>query len=183
MTSKKEQLYWRNDKQIKAEKGHHRGVKMSELNLLKKNVLNASQSNVWGNAVAEWDIVAIAEDARANSVCVCAQEGLRYLYKIQNRINGNVLFPIGSSCIKQFARADLNEEVKNMQSLFYLINAVKQGEKIELSAQYFSRKFLAYLYAHGAFKGTQYNYYEGWRDYEFMRDMFNKRTPSIVTVK
>ncbi len=156
---------------------------MSDFNSLVQTVLNASQSKAWGSAVAEWDIVAMEEDESVSGICVCAQEGLRYLYEIRNRTNGNILFPIGSSCIKKFARADLNEEVKNRQRLFCLINAVKKGERIELSAQYFSRKFLEYLYHHGAFKGSQYNHYEGWRDYEFMRDMFNKRDYSTAQAR
>lgn len=156
---------------------------MSDFNGLIQKVLKASQSSAWDSAVTEWDIVAMEEDESVSGVCVCEQEGLRYLYEIRNHNNGNTLFPIGSSCIKKFARADLNEEIKNRQRLFHLINAVKHKEKIELSTQYFSRKFLAYLYQHGAFKGNQYNHYEGWRDYEFMLDMFNKRDPSTAQAR
>jgi len=41
---------------------------------------------------------------------VCGHQQLRYLFTIENGRNGNVLFPIGSVCIKQFGRQDLDDE-------------------------------------------------------------------------
>lgn len=65
-------------------------------------VINASEADNWENAVQEWEIVDCEEDEDLSESCVCGKEELRYLFTIRNVYNGNLLFPIGSSCIKPF---------------------------------------------------------------------------------
>lgn len=69
-----------------------------------KRVIELSQSSDWDTAVAEWEIADCEEDDTLSESCVCGKEHLYYLFTIENAINGNTLFPIGSSCIKKFGR-------------------------------------------------------------------------------
>ena len=48
----------------------------------------------------------------------------KYLYAIKNMYNGNILYPVGSSCITKFDRKDLREKTSLMESQFKLLYAV-----------------------------------------------------------
>lgn len=143
---------------------------------LKDAILSKSVSKIWSYAVVEWEISSMEEDEDAGSICLCGNTGLRYLYEIRNRKNGNFLFPIGSTCIKKFERDDLDEEVENRDRMLKLMSAVKRRERIVLSSTYFSRKLLDHLRLNDVFNPTSYNNFNGYNDYLFMLDMFNKRT-------
>jgi hypothetical protein len=142
---------------------------------LQDAVIRHSESNVWHSAVREWIIEDVEEDETLTESCVCGKERLHYLFTIRNVLNGNELYPIGSTCIKRFERSDLNEEVNMKVQLFELLHAIERNEFIVLSSDFFSRKLLRYLYVLGAFKGSEYNDFEPFEDYQFMLDMFNKR--------
>lgn len=151
-------------------------------NLIQK-VLDKSESNMWTEAVQEWVIDDCEEDHSLQSSCICGKEDLRYLFTIRNIINGNTLFPIGSSCIRKFGRDDLNEEVSIQEKLFKLFHAIDDGSFITLSSEFFSRKLLRYLYDNGVFQANEYNNYNSKIDYEFMVKMFNKRDKFSITLK
>ena len=72
-----------------------------DLDILKKTVVNLSESNYWKEAVDEWDILDCSIDDKMKEICICGHEGLKYCYTIQNRYNRKTLYPIGSSCILQ----------------------------------------------------------------------------------
>ncbi|EMB63798.1 hypothetical protein SMU26_09954 [Streptococcus mutans 3SN1] len=141
-------------------------------------VIKNSEANAWDSAVTEWKIIDVEEDEYLKESCVCGKENLRYLYTIQNSFNDNILYPIGSSCIKKFEREDLNAEINVKEQMFKLLHAVEENEFLELSSEFFSRKLLLYLYEQGAFKATDYNHFDPHEDYQFMLDMFNKRNVS-----
>lgn len=145
---------------------------------LKASVLRYSDSSDWQSAVSEWEIEDVKEDETLTESCVCGKEHLRYLFTIKNTINGNSLYPIGSSCIRKFNRPELDDEVAVKEQLFKLLHAIESNCFITLSSQFFSRKLLRYLYDNGAFKPTPYNYYSPYNDYQFLLDMFNKRNRS-----
>ncbi|HEM3202723.1 TPA: hypothetical protein U0910_000739 [Streptococcus suis 8830] len=153
-------------------------VKSPYVENLISEVINKSEANTWQSAVSEWEIVDIEEDDCLEESCVCGKENLRYLYTIQNSFNGNILYPIGSSCIKKFEREDLNAEINVKEQMFKLLHAVEDNAFLELSSEFFSRKLLLYLYEQGAFKATNYNHFNSHEDYQFMLDMFNKRNVS-----
>lgn len=140
-------------------------------------VIEASESKDWESAVTEWEIEDCEEDPKHESCCLCGKEDLRFLFTIQNRINGNELYPIGSRCIQKFDRDDLDEITSIHEALFKLLHALRDRERIELTKDFFSRKLLNYLYNQGAFKATPYNRNDGYNDYCFMMDMFNRRSP------
>lgn len=140
-------------------------------------VVSASDSSTWEEAVNEWDVEDCEEDRCRQSSCICGKEELRFLYTIRNRINGNELFPIGSRCIRKFERVDMNYTTSLYESLFALMHALQNRKRIELTKEFFSRKLLDYLYEQDAFKPNVYNGNDGYYDYQFMLDMFNRRMP------
>jgi len=142
---------------------------------LQDAVIRHSEAYEWYSAVNEWIIADVEEDETLTESCVCGKEKLHYLFTIRNTLNGNILYPIGNSCIRRFERDDLDEEVDLKVQLFELLYAIEQNEFIVLSSDFFSRKLLKYLYDLGAFTGSEYNNYEPFMDYQFMLDMLNKR--------
>lgn len=140
-----------------------------------KTVIDNSSSDFWDSAVTEWKIEDCIEDEHHEFSCICGKENLRYLFTIRNVVNGYVLHPIGSSCIKKFGRVDLNEQATVIEKLFQLMHAIEERRYISLNSTFFSRKLLKFLYEDGAFVDNQYNHFDCERDYLFMLDMFNKR--------
>lgn len=143
-----------------------------------ETVLRFSDVTDWKSAVLEWCIDNVKEDETLAESCICGKENLRYLFTIRNTVNGHMLYPIGSSCIKKFQRSDLNEEVAVKVQLFKLLHAIEDRQFLVLSSDFFSRRLLRYLYDLGAFKPSPYNGYDPYNDYQFMLDMFNKRNRS-----
>ena len=146
-------------------------------------VIYASESKEWNTAVREWELYDCEEDASKTTSCICGKEGLKYLFTIRNVINGNKLFPIGSSCIKKFGIDELYENASLWEKEFELYHAIEKNEFISLKDGLFSRKLLYKLYKEGAFKPTKYNYYEPYNDYKFLLDMFNSSGPSEKQLK
>lgn len=140
-----------------------------------KSVIDKSEANDWNSAVYEWEIYDCEEDESLESSCICGKENLKYLYTIKNRYNNNMLFPIGSSCIKKFGRTDLNDEISVKEKLFKLLHAFLDGERIELNSTFFSRKLLKFLYEEDVFEENRYNNFCSENTYRFLLDMFNKR--------
>lgn len=141
-----------------------------------KDIIDNSDSNEWYSAVEEWEISDIEEDEQLEHSCICGKEHIRYLFTIENQLNGNTLYPIGSSCIKKLERDDLKDEVIIKEQLFKLLHAIDDNKYLLLSSEFFSRKLLLYLLEIGAFKATKWNDFEPRNDYNFMLDMFNKHT-------
>lgn len=105
---------------------------MSGIEHLFEEVLDASVSSDWDEAVNEWDVVGIDGDGNHDTSCICGKEGLRYLFTIQNRFNGNELFPIGSKCIgklrekylvhnKEHAKALAKTQISRGSALYGII--------------------------------------------------------------
>lgn len=140
-------------------------------------VMNNSVSDIWEEAVNEWSIVDCELDEELESRCICGKENIKYLFTITNNYNGNKLKPIGSSCINKFGRRDLKESTDIYQQLYRLLSEFRDSNYIQFSSDLFSRKLIEYLYEDGCFIPNQYNSYDPERDYQFLIDMFNKRSP------
>ena len=151
----------------------------SSFERLVKAVIDNSESKNWNSAVFEWELIDTEEDECAESKCICGKENIRYLHKIQNMINGNILFPVGSSCIKKFDRDELNELISVKEKLFKLYHAVDNKEFLELSPELFSRKLIKHLYEMGAFNSTN-AIFPAKSNYEFFLKMFNKRNDMSI---
>ncbi len=148
---------------------------------LNAKIIELSVAKMWLDAIQEWDIADCEEDEDAGSECVCGKENLRYLYTVKNIRNNNTLYPIGSSCIKKFNRADLNEKITTQEKMFRLFKAIRSGEHIKLTPEFFSRRVLEFFYNNNAFVASRYNNYNGYNDYNFMLTMFNKRDKGNIT--
>lgn len=151
-------------------------------NLIQRVIDNSEAPN-WENAVLEWEVIDCEEDGSLETSCVCGKEQLRYLFTIRNTLNGRLLYPIGSSCIKKFGRLDFDEEVTVKEQLFKLLHAIENNAFLTLSSDYFSRKLLHFLYNLGAFRANEYNNFVPYNDYQFMLDMFNKRSRTALQDK
>jgi len=146
-----------------------------------QHVIDNSEASNWENAVLEWEVFDCEEDETHQSSCICGKEELRYLFTIRNTRNGNLLYPIGSSCIKKFERDDLDDDVSIKKQLFRLLHAIENNEFITLSSDLFSRKLLSYFYDEDVFRANSYNHFDPEVDYEFMLSMFNKRDKSNIS--
>ena len=144
-------------------------------------VLSKSESANWEDAVKEWKISDWEEDATLSQSCICGKEHLRYLFTIVNEINGNALYPIGSTCIHKFNRSELDDEASNITAMYKLYDAINNHEFITLSSKYFSKKLLYYLYKKGAFEENEYNEFSSYNDYAFLLKMFMKRNKTNIT--
>lgn len=151
---------------------------MSKKYELIKIILGASTSSIWEDAVEEWHIAGCHDNHDCSETCLCGHEGIRYEYTIENKINGNLLSPIGSHCILRFGNDELKNEVKVWDEAIKLLEALRSkgpDSLKDLNSKYFSRRLFAFLYEKGAFPDNQYNGFNGADDRDFMIKMFNKR--------
>lgn len=93
---------------------------MSKILELMTQVLNNSESKDFKIACNEWVTTDIITTEESTGVCVCNHRGLCIRYELTNIYNNNVLFPIGSNCIKKFKNKDLTND----------INLLKDSNKI-----------------------------------------------------
>lgn len=147
----------------------------SNYNLIQE-VIKKSVSKNWQFAVLEWRIIGCSVDRYLRSDCICGKENIKYLFTIENCENGEILYPIGSSCIKKFERNDLDDLVNVYEKMSRLLEEYENKKFIELNGELFSRKLIYFLYTEGCFKPNQYNHFEPENDYNFLINMFNKRS-------
>lgn len=146
---------------------------------LKEVIVDNSVSDNWREAVDEWDIESCEEDQDLAGTCICGKEELRYLFTIVNMENDNIVFPIGSQCIKRFKRSDLNKTITIHEQLHKLLRAVENNKFIEMNSEYFSRNLLEHLYDIGALDSSNPNF-SAYGNYEFLLSMFNQRKEATV---
>ncbi len=138
-------------------------------------VLKLSDSNEWEEAKDEWEIDDYEVDPNCSSECICGHQGIKFLYTIKNTINGNIVNPVGSSCVKKFERDDFDYSVLINESYLKIIKAVENKEFLSLKGGLFSRKLINYLYEKEVFKPSKFNGYDSEKDRDFLIDMFNKK--------
>lgn len=98
---------------------------------LKNILIDNSLSKDFVEAIEEWRMVSMETDINGNFNCLCGQQNIKYLYKIRNVKNKNILYPIGSSCIHYFNNSRLNNELKIIQNGEEIFNHGKySGKKI-----------------------------------------------------
>ncbi|MGJ0146831.1 hypothetical protein ACR56S_04115 [Staphylococcus hominis] len=151
----------------------------SNIEKLKEVIVNNSVSDNWHEAVNEWDIEGCEENQDIKGTCICGKENLRYLFTIVNSENNNLVFPIGSKCIKTFERSDLNKTITIHEQLHKLLRAVEDNKFIKMNSEYFSRNLLQHLYDIGALNSNNPNF-SAYGNYEFLLSMFNQRKEPTV---
>lgn len=83
---------------------------MSNTYKLIEQILENSEADTFETAKYEW---AISDyEVNENEQCICGKTHIKYCYTIRNKINSNILFPVGSECIKKFERYDLSQSMK-----------------------------------------------------------------------
>jgi hypothetical protein len=152
-------------------------------NALVQAVVALSESDSWNLAVREWAVVRLEEDPSASGVCVCGKTGLSKLFTLRNEFNESLLHPIGSVCVNQFGRHELDSEVALLSDLHALRSAIKNRENVTLESGHFSRALLEYFYTEGAFTPDEYNKGNGGNDYDFLLKMFNKRKKHDINAR
>lgn len=135
----------------------------------------------WDSAVLEWEVYDCEEDETLESSCICGKEEIRYLFTIRNARNGNMLYPIGSSCIRKFERDDLDEDVSIKEKLFKLLHALENNEYITLFRDLFPRRLFGYLLDEDVFQANSYNGFDPEADYDFLMQMFDNRDKASIT--
>jgi len=155
----------------------------SNFQVLRQAVIDVSTADRWKSALLEWEVTSVEEHPTSDGECVCGQTNLLWMYTITNTGTGQELFPIGSSCVNHFGRTDLNQQVAVFQKLVDLRNAARAGERITVATEHFSRAVIDYLYESGAFTPDQYNHFDGWNDWHFLRTMFGRRDKSTIEAR
>jgi hypothetical protein len=74
-----------------------------------KKLIEKSENDSFIEACKEWLCVDFEE---GNNYCVCGQK-IKNLYKIKNKINNNIIYPVGCECVKN-ARG-LQESMKDIK--------------------------------------------------------------------
>ena len=141
---------------------------------LSKKILDNSVAKDLKIAIDEWYIYDCKENYISDKKCVCNKEKVKYCFSLKNSHNDKIITPICSSCLKKLGRDDFKEQILIYEQMFEILNDEKEKRFINL--EYFSRKFLFFLYDNGAFKPTKYNKFDGKKDYLFLLEMFNKKS-------
>ncbi|ROR76039.1 hypothetical protein SAMN06295974_3814 [Plantibacter flavus] len=132
---------------------------------LRSAVVDASEAGSWMEARKEWEIIGAEESVALKGVCRCGQARLRMLFTIGNRLNGREIAPVGSSCINNFLRSDLNDEVEILSRISKLRLAILDGTPTQLDGKYFSRVLVKHFEAVGVITT---------KEHQFLLDIFNK---------
>ncbi|QEH61965.1 hypothetical protein SCHIN_v1c07700 [Spiroplasma chinense] len=165
---------------------------MSKFSILKERVLELSEEKKdFNKALLEWEFVNSGVDYGMNSNCICTQENIKYLNEIKNNLNGNKLEPIGSVCINKFGNSEWNDILNKYELIVRWKSSLKKGvipkffirdanDKIINNKNFFSRKFIKFLYNDKAFESDGDNW-SGKSKFEFMTKMFDKTKKKNIT--
>jgi len=128
---------------------------------LAKVVCENSNSKRFEDARLEWDVSG-GEYDRTGHVCYCGQQDIHYLFTIQNRENGAILYPIGSECIQKFEIDEMIYAVKVFHSEHRKkIREIKKKEKEEEELKRKYRLQMGILgqtkMTKGKYKGSTFN--------------------------
>lgn len=145
---------------------------MSKKYDLINSIIENSLSNIWSNAVLEWELIDCFDSGSDDSECTCGKKDIRYIHTIKNK-NNNKELEIGSVCIKKFERNDINNLVDIQEQSLKFCQKIKDKQYITILD--FSRKLINFLH--------EYNYFATENDYEFFLKMFNKKDKKDISVK
>jgi len=130
---------------------------------LKDAVIANSQSKNWDFAIQEWDVkhYEVAED----ETCVCGKEHIVHTHTIINRLNSNLLYPIGSECIKKFGSEHMKDDAKlSMRSITIMSVGKYEGKTyLEICEKY--PDYIRFIRSNGqkAKYAKLVDYYDFWK--------------------
>lgn len=142
-------------------------------------VLAHSKSSTWQEAKNEWYVSGQLLDKSDYDTCVCGYHPIIDLYEITNDETGDVLFPIGSVCIKKFESSRMNQGIQvASQMAGLMLHDKKYFASLDHlnRAAGFSHKVIDRLYRQHVFPPTKYNHYDPSEERDFMIKMFDRRS-------
>lgn len=128
-------------------------------------ICEASGGVSWDTARGQWSVTARGIDPTSSATCVCGHVGLKTLYQIRNVVTGEVVYPIGSSCINLFGDKSLGEGVKVLSAMVDL-QLIAAERDFDFKAD-FTRWGIRALHLYGVVDGPECR---------FLLKMFNRRT-------
>lgn len=144
-------------------------------------IICKSENKEWKEAVKEWKIENCFEDTTRNRECICGKEHPQYKYKLVNKKNGKVIYPISKKCIKKLGREELDREAEMYVQKMSLEHRMAKGDYLSISDEDLSKRVIKHMYDNGVFEGNEYNGQNGERDYQFLIDMKNKKNKSAIS--
>lgn len=132
-------------------------------------VVAASSADDWAQAQQEWDLVGRGYDMAHRGVCACSQQGLHRLFRIENRITGAQLWPIGSTCIiEHFDGApELRVQLRQQVELLAMERLVQQLDRGQLD--------LKRDMTRSRLRTLRDKQFVSPREYEYLLTAFNRR--------
>ena len=160
------------------------GICMSGSNFkkLRAEVLSHSAADNFIDAAKEWGVVSIYQDP--GETCVCGKAGLRWCYRIRNRLTGQEIYPIGDVCIHHFGSEMMDQAAADMRLVLTLgiASATTPGIAMPVRSKgcggAFSRASIDALLAAGALAPRDGDGLGGLTDQEardLLTDEFNAR--------
>ena len=159
-------------------------------------VVDKSEADNFEEARWEWHVVkcydASACDPSAPAErCICGHEPIIECFVLLNRLNGNVLDPVGNVCVRQFGRDDMDDVVRTLHDVNRLRSAFELlGDDEELPIKRFesadnraplTRRAAEWLLRAGAFEhrpGDGLSWCSAERAYDVVTTALSKRHPS-----
>ena len=138
-------------------------------------IIAKSENKEWKEAVKEWKIENCYEDIKRKKECICGKEHLQYKYKLVNRKNGKIIYPIGKKCIKKLGVEELNREAEMYVQKINLEHKMAKGDYLSIEDKDLSKRVIKHMYNKGVFQGNKYNEYNSKKDYQFVINMKNKK--------
>ena len=137
-------------------------------------VMAASEAYEWESAKNEWYIAACRHVHEKEGHCICGHQALNFMYTLKNRVNGQELFPVGSSCVGLLENDDENRTAAAYRTLFRLKPAALYNGYDSLKIL-FSRGLIDLMWRLGVFVPRDDNDFDAYEDYIFLREVFSQR--------
>ena len=121
-------------------------------------VVEKSTSDDFNMARLEWRVTRMWKDESTDD-CICGKTGCVHLAEITNKFNGEVLSPIGSSCVEFFWPNEARWMKKGMKTKF------RGGDHDKKTFQYVlktDRSYCEFLRNHTKLKKANFKKFKAW---------------------
>ena len=109
----------------------------------RQTVISKSEADNFEEARWEWHVVkcydaSACDPSMPAERCICGHEPIIECFVLLNRLNGNVLDPVGNVCVRQFRRDDMDDVVRTLHDVHKLRSAFELlGDDEELPIKRF----------------------------------------------
>ena len=162
----------------------------------RQTVISKSEADNFEEARWEWHVVkcydaSACDPSMPAERCICGHEPIIECFVLLNRLNGNVLDPVGNVCVRQFGRDDMDDVVRTLHDVNRLSSAFELlGDDEELPIKRFesadnraplTRRAAEWLLRAGAFgsrPGDGLYWCSDARAFDIVASALSKRRPS-----